>query len=254
MPEAVEASQRRGRRGALLRRTAPNPLRFQYEEERTIPPASKPTKRRRFGRRKVCKFCIDKLSVVDYKDVRRLKGFVIRTRQTPPGAFPGAAPATSGSSPAPSGGPARSPSRPDVRLTEEGTFMKIILLDDVSALGRVEKSVTWPMDTPETTCCPRSWRFTPPGESEEPRGHQGRQKLGQQAQAEAEAQAQAIEALHFIQSRQASDEARLFGSVDAPTWPCSSARGLEIERRRIVSTSPSRRWVSSTCPSACTRR
>jgi small subunit ribosomal protein S18 len=46
------------------------------KEERTIPPASKPTKRRRFGRRKVCKFCIDKLSVIDYKDVRRLKGFV----------------------------------------------------------------------------------------------------------------------------------------------------------------------------------
>ena len=33
-------------------------------------------KRRRFGRRKVCKFCQDKLALVDYKDVRRLRGFV----------------------------------------------------------------------------------------------------------------------------------------------------------------------------------
>ena len=33
-------------------------------------------KRRRFGRRKVCKFCVDKVSLVDYKDVRRLRSFV----------------------------------------------------------------------------------------------------------------------------------------------------------------------------------
>ncbi|HXU91701.1 MAG TPA: 30S ribosomal protein S18 [Methylomirabilota bacterium] len=41
-----------------------------------MPPASKPVKRRRFGRRKVCKFCADKLDLVDYKDVRRLRSFV----------------------------------------------------------------------------------------------------------------------------------------------------------------------------------
>ena len=33
-------------------------------------------KRRRFGRRKVCKFCVDKVDLVDYKDVRRLRSFV----------------------------------------------------------------------------------------------------------------------------------------------------------------------------------
>ena len=33
-------------------------------------------KRRRFGRRKICKFCADKVSTVDYKDVRRLRNFV----------------------------------------------------------------------------------------------------------------------------------------------------------------------------------
>ncbi|HEV8437387.1 MAG TPA: 30S ribosomal protein S18 [Methylomirabilota bacterium] len=41
-----------------------------------MPPSSKPVKRRRFGRRKVCKFCIDKVGLIDYKDVRRLKSFV----------------------------------------------------------------------------------------------------------------------------------------------------------------------------------
>ena len=44
--------------------------------ERAIPPVSKPVKRRRFGRRKVCKFCADKVDLVDYKDVRRLRSFV----------------------------------------------------------------------------------------------------------------------------------------------------------------------------------
>ena len=33
-------------------------------------------KRRRFGRRKVCKFCADKVDLVDYKDVRRLRSLV----------------------------------------------------------------------------------------------------------------------------------------------------------------------------------
>jgi small subunit ribosomal protein S18 len=33
-------------------------------------------KRRRFGRRKVCKFCADRVALVDYKDARRLRNFV----------------------------------------------------------------------------------------------------------------------------------------------------------------------------------
>ncbi len=36
----------------------------------------KPVRRRRFGRRKVCKFCADKIDAVDYKDVKRLRTFV----------------------------------------------------------------------------------------------------------------------------------------------------------------------------------
>ena len=36
----------------------------------------KPVKRRRFGRRKVCKFCVDKVDAVDYKDTKRLRTFI----------------------------------------------------------------------------------------------------------------------------------------------------------------------------------
>lgn len=36
----------------------------------------KPVKRRRFGRRKVCKFCVDKIDAVDYRDAKRLRTFV----------------------------------------------------------------------------------------------------------------------------------------------------------------------------------
>ena len=33
-------------------------------------------RRKSFRRQKVCKFCVDKVGQVDYKDVRRLRGFV----------------------------------------------------------------------------------------------------------------------------------------------------------------------------------
>ena len=36
----------------------------------------KPVKRRRFGRRKVCKFCVDKIETVDYRDAKRIRTFV----------------------------------------------------------------------------------------------------------------------------------------------------------------------------------
>jgi small subunit ribosomal protein S18 len=33
-------------------------------------------KRSSFARRKVCKFCVDKVEYVDYKDIRRLRNFI----------------------------------------------------------------------------------------------------------------------------------------------------------------------------------
>ncbi|MBI3393674.1 MAG: 30S ribosomal protein S18, partial [Nitrospirae bacterium] len=31
--------------------------------------------RKRYGRRKVCRFCEDKIAAIDYKDVKTLKGY-----------------------------------------------------------------------------------------------------------------------------------------------------------------------------------
>ncbi|HEX7784970.1 MAG TPA: 50S ribosomal protein L9, partial [Methylomirabilota bacterium] len=51
---------------------------------------------------------------------------------------------------------------------------------------------------------------------------------------DAQDQAQAIEALHFSQRRQASDEGRLFGSVGrADLAGFLAQHGIEVERRRI---------------------
>ncbi|MGH7411238.1 MAG: 30S ribosomal protein S18 [Candidatus Methylomirabilis sp.] len=33
-------------------------------------------KRRTFRRQKVCKYCVDKIEAVDFKDVKRLRGFM----------------------------------------------------------------------------------------------------------------------------------------------------------------------------------
>ncbi|MGH7369559.1 MAG: 30S ribosomal protein S18 [Candidatus Methylomirabilaceae bacterium] len=33
-------------------------------------------RRRSFRRQKVCKYCVDRIEVVDFKDVKRLRGFV----------------------------------------------------------------------------------------------------------------------------------------------------------------------------------
>ncbi len=52
--------------------------------------------------------------------------------------------------------------------------------------------------------------------------------------ADAQAQARAIEALHFAQSRQASDEGKLFGSVGrADVVAFLTQHGIDVERRRI---------------------
>jgi large subunit ribosomal protein L9 len=69
-------------------------------------------------------------------------------------------------------------------------------------------------------------------------------KAGQESRAarmrsEAERQAEAIEALAFAQSRQASDEGRLFGSVGkADLADFLAQSGISVERRRIMLDEP----------------
>ncbi len=36
----------------------------------------RPRRKRRFFRKKVCRFCSDKIKEVDYKDVKRLRGYL----------------------------------------------------------------------------------------------------------------------------------------------------------------------------------
>ena len=57
--------------------------------------------------------------------------------------------------------------------------------------------------------------------------------------AQAQERARAIEALHFTQARQASDEGRLFGSIGkADLVAFLSQHGVEVERRRIALDEP----------------
>ena len=57
--------------------------------------------------------------------------------------------------------------------------------------------------------------------------------------AHAQDQARVVEALHFTQARQASDEGRLFGSIGkADLAAFLSQQGVEVERRRITLDEP----------------
>ena len=59
------------------------------------------------------------------------------------------------------------------------------------------------------------------------------------ARSDAERQAQAIEALAFAQTRSASDEGRLFGSVGkADIAAFLAEHGVEVERRRVMLDEP----------------
>jgi large subunit ribosomal protein L9 len=56
---------------------------------------------------------------------------------------------------------------------------------------------------------------------------------------EAQAQADAVEALSFVQSRQASEEGRLFGSVGkADVVAFLTQHGISVEKRRVVLDEP----------------
>jgi len=114
--------------------------------------------------------------------------------------------------------------------------MKIILLDDVAALGRrgevrdVADGYARNYLLPQKLALPATGANLKNLEGIKARQESRANKL----RADALTQAQMIEALHFTQSRQASDEARLFGSVGrADVAAFLSQNGIEVERRRI---------------------
>jgi large subunit ribosomal protein L9 len=119
--------------------------------------------------------------------------------------------------------------------------MKIILMDDVPALGRrgevrdVSDGYARNYLLPHKLALHATTANLKNLEQIKVRQDMAAEKLTARAQD----QARAIEALHFTQARQASDEGRLFGSIGkADLAAFLSGQGIEIERRRITLDEP----------------
>jgi large subunit ribosomal protein L9 len=114
--------------------------------------------------------------------------------------------------------------------------MKIILMDDVPTLGRrgevrdVSDGYARNFLLPQKLALHATAANLKNLEQIKARQDSRAAKL----KADAQGQAQAIEALHFSQRRQASDEGRLFGSVGRADLAAFLAQhGIDVERRRI---------------------
>ena len=201
-------------------------------------------------------------SSIDYKDVRRLRRTSSRSAaRSPRGASPGAAPAISVSSPAPSGGRARWrcwPRSPSAGIpSEDMTAMKIILMDDVPTLGRRGDVRDVSDGYARNFLLPQKLALhaTAANLKNIERSRRARTRRPPSYLAGPRSQAQAIEALHFTQRRQASDEGRLFGSVGRRDLAAFlSQHGIEVERRRIGLDEPIKTLGEFSRPGAPARR
>jgi len=114
--------------------------------------------------------------------------------------------------------------------------MKIIMLEDVSTLGRrgevrdVADGYARNYLLPHKLALPAT-----PANLKNLEGIKARQdSQAAKSLAHAQTQAQAIDALHLVVSRQASDEDRLFGSVGRNDIAVFlTQNNLDVERRRI---------------------
>ncbi len=114
--------------------------------------------------------------------------------------------------------------------------MKIILLDDVATLGRRGEVRDVSDGYARNYLLPQKLALHATPANLKNLDQLKARQAGQAAKltADAQAQAQAIEALHFTQTRQASDEGKLFGSVGRADLSAFLAEhGVEVERRRI---------------------
>lgn len=129
--------------------------------------------------------------------------------------------------------------------------MKIILLDDVPKLGRRGEVRDVADGYARNYLLPHRLALHATTSNLKNLEHIKAQQESRAARqrAEAERQAQAIEALVFTQTRQASDEGRLFGSVGkADLAAFLAAQGIEIERRRIMLDEPIKTLGEFTVP------
>ena len=129
--------------------------------------------------------------------------------------------------------------------------MKIILMDDVPALGRrgevrdVSDGYARNYLLPHKLALHATTANLKNLEQIKERQDATAAKLTARAQE----QARAIEALHFTQARQASDEGRLFGSIGkADLVAFLSQHGLDVERRRIAMDEPNKSVGDFTVP------
>jgi len=114
--------------------------------------------------------------------------------------------------------------------------MKIILLDDVPKLGRRGEVRDVSDGYARNYLLPQKLALSATGANlknlDAIKARQESQAV--RVTAAAQAQAQAIEVLTYSQSRQASDEGRLFGSVGkADLAAFLASHGIEVEKRRI---------------------
>ena len=114
--------------------------------------------------------------------------------------------------------------------------MKIILMDDVPSLGRRGEVRDVSDGYARNFLLPQKLALhaTPANLKNLEQIKARQDSRAAKLRSDAQAQAQAIEALHFSQRRQASDEGRLFGSVGRADLVAFLAQhGIEVERRRI---------------------
>jgi large subunit ribosomal protein L9 len=114
--------------------------------------------------------------------------------------------------------------------------MKIILMDDVPTLGRRGEVRDVSDGYARNFLLPQKLALhaTPANMKNLAQIKARQDAQAAKLKADAQGQAQAIEALHFTQRRQASDEGRLFGSVGRADLAAFLAQhGIEVERRRI---------------------
>jgi len=119
--------------------------------------------------------------------------------------------------------------------------MKIILMDDVPALGRRGEVRDVSDGYARNYLLPHKLALHATAANlknlEQIKASQD--AAAAKLRAQAQEQARAIEALHFTQARQASDEGRLFGSIGkADIVAFISQHGVEVERRRIAMDEP----------------
>jgi large subunit ribosomal protein L9 len=129
--------------------------------------------------------------------------------------------------------------------------MKIILLDDVPALGRrgevrdVADGYARNFLLPQRLALHATQANLKNLDAIKARQETRANKL----RADAESQVRQIEELHFTQARQASDEGRLFGSVGrADIAAFLTENGIDVERRRIALDEPIKSLGEFTVP------